>query len=201
MDTSIGSRGSELLNDGQKLVDAVRATVPGADRLQAALDKRLAQIRIVADGAKMPLHLGFVLGHQKILADPEQALRVAPRRGDERDAAGERLEHADRRNARQHLDVEAARHMHRGEMAREDLGGLGVREPSPIARAVAPERIARVVGVAHAVDVKRQADGSGRAEKKVLQLAAALVVAPVADPDEAGASVPSPRVRGEAETA
>src|SRR5215203_539447 len=133
----------------------------------------------------MPLHLNLAVRHQKILADPEQALRVAPRRRDERDAAGERLEDTNGWNARQKLDVEAARHVHGGEMARKDLGSFGVREPSAIGRAIAPERVERVVGIAHAVDIERQTEGLGWAEQKRFQFVAALIVAPVADPDEA----------------
>ena len=46
-----------------------------------------------------------------ILARREQVFRVVPRRAQQRYAAGERLEHSDRWNARQHRDVKAARHV------------------------------------------------------------------------------------------
>ena len=63
-----------------------------------------------------------------------------PGRRDQGNAAGERLEHADGGDARQDVHIEAARHVHGGEVAREQGGGCGVGRPAVIAYAVARQR-------------------------------------------------------------
>ncbi len=93
--------------------------------------------------------------------------RCPPRRADQRDAAGQRLEHADRRDAGQLLGVEAPRHVHGGEMTGEDLRRGGVGEPAAVARAVALAAAPAPLGVAHAVDVERQAGSRAASSRKL----------------------------------
>jgi len=75
--------------------------------------------------------------------------------------------------------------MHGGERARENFGRAGVGEPAAPARAVAPQGRARGFGIAHAVNVQRQPGRRRRLEQELLDLGAALVVAPIADPHQA----------------
>ena len=131
-------------------------------------------------------HLRAVARHQVVLARPEQMLASFHGARDQRDAAGQRLEHADGRDARQQL-----RHRSAAAHARSRDGGRRPRAPrhwrashgserrSP--RSCAPRR----VGIAHAVDVERQARSRAGRSRKSSSSCAALVVAPVADPDQA----------------
>jgi hypothetical protein len=73
--------------------------VAGADRLEPAPDQGLAKLRVIAQAAERGRHLLAISHHQKVVADPEQAFAILPWRGDEWDAAGERLEDADGRDA------------------------------------------------------------------------------------------------------
>ena len=137
--------------------------------------------------AQVARHLGAVAGDEEVLAGAEQALGVVPGRGDQRDAAGQRLEDADRRDAGQLLDVGAARHVDGGEVAGEDLGrarrwrasrGSGRRSGASSARARrrgSARRRCRAAG-------RRLAAGR---DQEGLELRGALAVAPVADPDQA----------------
>ena len=70
-------------------------------------------------------------------------------------------------------------------MPGEDVGRRRVGQPAAIAAAERSSASQRLLGVADAVDVERQAEPLRRAEQKGLELRAALVVAPIADPDEA----------------
>src|SRR5439155_423821 len=64
-------------------------------------------------------------------------------------------------------------------------GRAGVGCPAVIARAIARQHRARLVRVAHAVNVERQAGITSGSEQEGFQLGGALAVAPVADPDQA----------------
>ena len=69
--------------------------------------------------AQMPAHLGAVTRDEIILAGGKQAFAIVPRRRDQRHAAGERLEHADRRDAGQHPRIGPARHVDRHRAPRQ----------------------------------------------------------------------------------
>src|SRR3546814_4536250 len=84
-----------------QLLRAMGAAMAAADRLQSVADEAGAKVRILADGAHMALHLVAGPGEEEILAGPEQPFAVVPRGGQQRNAAGQRLEHPDRRNAGQ----------------------------------------------------------------------------------------------------
>ena len=129
-------------------------------------------------------HLPGVARHQEILARAEQALAVRPGRADQRDAAGQGLEDADRRDARQRLDIGPARHVHRHAEAAEDLGDAVVGQPAGEVRPGLADPRQGLVRVADAVDPRPQAEAADRLQQKMLQLDAALAVAPVADPDQ-----------------
>src|SRR5690606_16555733 len=102
----------------------------------------------------------------------------------QRDAAGQRLEHTDGWNTGQVLDIWAARNVHRQLVAGEYLRRLEVGQPAAVGDTEFGQRLERVVRVAHAVDGGIQAQLGDRAEQEGAQLLPALVVAPVADPDQ-----------------
>jgi hypothetical protein len=139
------------------------------------------------------------------------APRVVPRRAHERDAARERLEHADGGDAGQRPHVRPPRHVHRGAEAGEGLGRPVVGQPPRVLDAGVGQLGARVVGVAHAVHAGAQAEVARRGEQELAQLLGALLVAPVAHPHQValalrvrqraedalvGGLVPRPRARG-----
>src|SRR3954471_16847472 len=99
----------QLPGDCQQLVDAVRARVPGPDGGETAAVQRLAEPAVAHDLAQERLHLRAVARDEEVLAWPEEPLGVVPRRADQRDPARQGLERADRGDARERLDVRAAR--------------------------------------------------------------------------------------------
>src|SRR3546814_965882 len=91
----------ERRRDVHQLLRAMGAAMAAADRLQSVADEAGAKVRILADGAHMALHLVAGPGAEEILAGPEQPFAVVPRGGQQRNAAGQRPETPDRRNAGQ----------------------------------------------------------------------------------------------------
>ena len=129
--STAGACAMRRFRDGQKLVDAVGAGVTLPDRLEAARGQRGAKRRIVAQGARWR-------SSRRRCARRDNRRRAGtglPHRChgalDERDAAGERLEDADGRDAGQRVDIEAARHVHGREMAGEDLRRRGHSASQP----------------------------------------------------------------------
>ena len=116
-------------------------------------------------------------------------LAIVPRRRQQRNAAGERLEHADRRNAGQNLRVETARHMDRCKVVGEHFRSRRIGQPTVVARAKLLHLLLRSIGIANAMDVERQMRVLRRFQQIVDKLRAALAVTPVADPDQALAVV------------
>ena len=162
---------AELGGDGQKFPGPMGAGVAGADGFQAMRNQRGAQGRVMRKVAQMGGHFCAVTREQEVLAGAEQGLAVGPRGRDKGDAAGQRLEDADGRDAGQHRHVEAARHVHGGEMLGEDVGRAGVGEPTVIGNAVALQGGERLGGVAHAVNVERELSFGGGAEEKLTGIA------------------------------
>ena len=146
--------------------------------------QREAQVRIIAERDELGRHLGFVARDEKVLARSEEMLGVAPWRGDERQAAGECLEDADRRDARQQGCVVAARHVHRREMPGEQLRRKSVGSPTLIAGAVGGQQGLRRFGIADAMDVEWQPRLRCRLQQEGFDLLGSLTVAPVSDPDQ-----------------
>ena len=143
-----------------------------------------AEGRIAEQARELPRHLGAISGEQEILPRREQAGRRAPQRRDERDAARERLERADGRNAGQGRDVGPTRHVDGDVEAREHVGHLVIRQPAAVLDARAPERTARLLRIAHAVEPGLETQLSYGLDQELVQLRRTLLVAPVADPDE-----------------
>ena len=163
---------------------------------------------------QVALHLRPVARDEEVAARREEPLGVVPRRAHERDAARERLERPDGRDAGQRGRVGPARHVHRDAEARRTRAGTAwFGQPAAVLDAGLGERAPRRLRVAHAVDARAQAERPHRLEQELLELGRALVVAPVADPDEValardaglrpedarvGRLVPGPRAPGPA---
>ena len=88
-----------------------------------------------------------------------------------------------------------AARVHR-QMPAENARHVGVRHPAVVARAMGFERLPCRVRIAHAVDVERNPRIAGRAQQVGVQLLAALLVAPVANPDEAAPRTSAPSSAG-----
>ena len=126
------ARLGSLVNDVQQLVDPVRAGVPLVHRAAAAGAESRRVARLLEHRLKQLRHLLAVARHQVVAAGREEALAVLPGRADQRDAAGQRLEGADRRDARQRLGIRPARNVHRDAEAREGARHLVVRQPAGV---------------------------------------------------------------------
>src|SRR3546814_4715507 len=74
--------------------------------------------------------------------------------------------------------------MHRRAEAREDAGDLVIGDPSGVFDPGGLDRAPCRFRIADAVDARPETQGGGRLQQVCLQLRRALVVAPVADPDE-----------------
>src|SRR5512146_1842055 len=90
--------GTELAADAEQLLHAVRAGVAAQHGAIAVVRYLLREGRIVQQAPEVLTHLGAVVGDQIVPSRREEPLAVLPRRSHERNAAGERLEHPDRRN-------------------------------------------------------------------------------------------------------
>lgn len=166
------------------MVHAMRAGMAVSNGGQPVLGDFPPKVRIISQIGKMVDHLRLVARYEIVLPRPEQVLGILPRRRDQRDPAGKGLEDADRRDAGQHVHVEAARDVHGRQVPGEDLRRAGIRQPPAVGDAIALQHREGMAGIADAVDVEGQAGGAGRAEQKALQFRAALAVSPVADPDQ-----------------
>ena len=110
---------AQARDDLLQLLRAMRARVPRADRLEARARKVHRQARLPEDVEEHALHLVARARDEVVRARPEQALAIVPRRADQRNAARQRLEHADRRDAGQRLaHRDAAAHARSRDSAR-----------------------------------------------------------------------------------
>ena len=100
----------------------VGAGVPGQNRPPAVRGQCAGGRRVGQQVGKVPPHLGPVPRHQVVGARGEQALGIFPGRRHQGDAAGERLEHANRGNAGQGVHVRAPRDVYRGPEAGQHAG-------------------------------------------------------------------------------
>ncbi len=141
-----------------------------------------ARARLGEEGREVLLHLVAVPGDEVVTARREQPLRVAPRRADERDGAGHGLERPDGRDPRERVDVGPPRDVDCHPCPRERLGSAVVREPAPVLDPAASSAARALLGVAHPVDAGGEAEIARRADQERVELAGALLVAPVADP-------------------
>ncbi len=114
----------------------------------------------------------------------EELLCVLPGRGNQRDAAGKRLEDADSRDAGQLGGVLAAGHVDGAAGARERGGGVQVSEIAAVSHACLCKCFKAFGWIADAVH-QRVARGQllRGLEQKFRQLGGAFAIAPVADPN------------------
>src|SRR5690606_17797102 len=186
----------KLIEYSHQLIDAMRARMPVAYGFQAAAPQAFREIAIVQHPVALSIHLHAVPRLEVVDARPEQILRIAPRSADQGYAAGERLEHADGRNAAERLGVSPARHVHRAFPAREYLRNAMIGQPAAVLHVRFAQRRARRLGIANSIDARAESESASRLDEELAQLGAALLVAPVAHPYQiAVASVGSQRAK------
>ena len=123
---------AQLGADRQQLVDAVAAGVPGADGREAVVARASARGRDQRERRTGPGHLLTVARRtacRRVVNRPSTSSHGAETSGN---SAGQRLEHADGRDARQRADVGTPRHVHRHREAREDFRHPMVRQPAAV---------------------------------------------------------------------
>src|SRR5437868_2909820 len=110
--------------------------------------------------------------------------RVVPRRTDERNTTSKSFEWTNCWNAWKIRDVWPPRNVQRHARAGKDLRHFVVRQPAAISNASFGERCDRFLRIANSVDLSVQLQVFYWFDEKLLQFSRALVVAPVADPNE-----------------
>src|SRR3954447_14928927 len=91
--------------DLQQLLTAMRARVPRADGFEAVGRELGCEPGIREHGAEVSDHFAAVAGDEEIAAGAEEMLAILPGRGDHRDAAGQRFERTNGRDAGQRARV------------------------------------------------------------------------------------------------
>src|SRR5207253_6040653 len=99
------------------------------------------QLLVVQHGMEVLAHLAAVARDEEVAARLEQPLRIVPRRRHERDAARERLERPDRRDAGKRAHVWTARYVHGDAVPRIFARDVVVRHPTAIAEAGVVHRL------------------------------------------------------------
>src|SRR4051794_27453531 len=160
------------------------AGVPREDRFKAADGEFFGECLIVEDGAKMFAHLGAVSRDEVIDAGPEESFGILPRRADEGDSASECFKGTDRGDAWQLSRVRAAGHVHGYAETREEFGHAEVGQPAAVLNAGGGECLLRGFRVADPKYFRVEVQRFGRLDQELVQFGRALIVAPVADPDQ-----------------
>src|SRR5690606_10354410 len=150
-------------------------TMPGQARSQRAIREYCAHTFA---------HLAPVPHAQVINIGSEEPFAVFPKRRYQRNTACQRFEHSDRGHTHETVCVSASRHVHSHEVACERCGHAVVGTRPAIVDAGICERGQCLWRVTHTEDLCRQPELTGRFDQKLVQLAGALLIAPVADPYE-----------------
>ena len=109
-------------DDGEQFIHSMAAGVAAADRLAARVPPELrASSLVVLQSAELRRHL-FAIRRAQEIVRAEQPLLVVPWRGNERNAAGQRLENADGGNAWQRRHIGPPRHVDCHAMAANSAG-------------------------------------------------------------------------------
>src|SRR4051812_40479212 len=132
----------------------------------------------------MSLHLLTVPRDQVVRAGRKQVLHVWPRRAHEWYAAGEGLEHPDRGNARQRLDVRPSRDVDSDAEAGEHLRRPVIRQPTSELNAGILEGVERMLRVTNAVNPRLEPQRLHWPKQELVQFRRPLLVAPIAHPHE-----------------
>src|SRR5581483_7811578 len=115
----------------------------------------------------------------------EQAFGIGPGRAQQRSAAGQRLKDANGRDAAEAVGVLAARYVKREQTPRISFRRTQVGQVTAEINAGGLQPLQRILRVANAIHSDATARHlAGGSDEKFLQLAGALLVPPVADPDK-----------------
>src|SRR5215213_6889793 len=126
------------------------------DGCPAAGRERSCKSRFGAQRGKVAAHALAVARHKEIIAGREQMLGIAPRRADQRDAAGKRLEDADRWYPRQRRRIGKARNMDSHPRRRKGLRRPEIWQVTGVIDTGGGERGLPLWRIAYAVHPRRQ---------------------------------------------
>src|SRR3954453_21558833 len=182
-DVPANASGAMLRQYGEELIHPVGAAMARADGFEAAGREFDWEVAVVSDRIEMARHL-LPIPRKEEVGRAKQPFAVVPWSGDERDAARQGLEDADRRDARQRLHIGSTRHVDRHAVCREQARNLRIADPAAIGERRGFEGPEGMVGVAHATDRPCQAQTRRGADQELGEFRFALAIAPVADPDE-----------------
>lgn len=163
----------------------MRAGVPGRDRPSARAGYLRGQRRVSHHRAHGAHRLVTVTDGQVAIGG-KKPFGIVPGRADQRNAAGQRLEHADGRNAWESLDVRAPRHMHREAPAGECIWNAVVGKPPGAYEALLARTLDDVVRITHTVQPPGEFRLRQGFDQELPQLPVPLAIAPVPDPDQVG---------------
>src|SRR5581483_7073695 len=179
------SSSAEFLEDVHQLPRAMSAGVARSDGLQARCGELAAGIVVAQEALDFRLHGGAIRHHQVILAGTEQTFSIGPGGAQQHSAAGQRFKDANGRDAAEAVGVLAARYVKREQALRISFRRAQVGQVTAEINTGGLQPLQRILRVANAIHsdatVRHLAGGS---DEKFLQLAGALLVPPVADPDE-----------------
>ena len=125
-----------------------------------------------------------VAGDEIVFARKEKTVLVLPRRGDQRNAAGQCLEHSDRRDAGQSLGIGPARDMHGHMGSSQGQRHAEVRQVPGEFDTGRGQRCPSFRRIAHAMDPRRETHRFRRSDQKLAELGGALLITPIADPHQ-----------------
>jgi hypothetical protein len=174
----------ELLVDSHELIDAVGAGVAGADGFEAVGCEAAGEFGFVKDVGEVVFHFAAVAGDEVIFSRCEKFFGIVPGGTDQGNAAGEGFEDADGGDAGESFDVGASGDVDGDGESGESFGGHEIGEPAGVFDGGVGEGVLGVLWVADAVDAGAEAELANGLEEEFVELGGALIVAPVADPDE-----------------
>src|SRR5438552_1874502 len=129
----------------------MRTGMARPDRRQSGPGELGSELLVAQDARQGRRHFCSVL-RTEVTASRKQCLGVAPRRADERNAARERLEHADGGNAGKRLYIRASRYMYGRARACERLRHAMIGQPALVCDPMRGEIGPRSLRIAHPVD-------------------------------------------------
>src|SRR5690625_326833 len=177
------SHESEWLEDREELIDPMGAGVALADRFKSSGCEIFSEIFVVENGPKMVAHLAFVSG-KEIIVRSEKFLAIIPRSRNQRNSAGHRLEHPNRRDACQFFRIRSSRNMDRCAIVGKDRRHFVVRKPAAEFDPGAIDRFPGLIWKTDAVNPCPNSRFRSRLEQEFLQLRFPLAIAPIPDPDQ-----------------
>src|ERR671936_552703 len=158
--------------------------VAGANGCQPMFNQVARHFFVGQQSAQMLFHLRAVSCDEVIASGLKQLLDIGPRRTDEWNTAGECFKRANCRNPGEQLNVWPPRNMNRDFDPRETLRHTVVRQPTAVADAGIPKQLECVLWITNAEYLCAEAERLDRFNEEFAKLGCALLITPVANPNE-----------------